>query len=56
MRAQIAIMRLAQTISGDLCQAVIYYEMFAPSGLHAPLIDRVNQHKIHEGLMSSRKP
>jgi hypothetical protein len=45
-----AILRLAQAISDDLCQTVIYYEVFAPSGLDATLIDRVNQHKIHEGF------
>ena len=41
---------MAQTMNDDLCQAVIYYEVFAPSGLHAPLLDRVNHHQIHEGF------
>jgi AbiU2 len=50
MNPKIAIMNLAQTMNDDLCQAVIYYEVFAPSGLHAPLRDRVNHHQIHEGF------
>jgi hypothetical protein len=50
MNPKIEIMRLAQTMNNDLCQAVIYYEVFAPSGLHAPLLDRVNNHQIHEGF------
>jgi AbiU2 len=50
MNPKIAIIRLAQTMNDDLCQAVIYYEMFVPSGLHAPLLDRVNHHQIHEGF------
>ena len=41
---------MAQTMNDDLCQAVIYDEVFAPSGLHAPLLDRVNHHQIHEGF------
>jgi hypothetical protein len=50
MNPKIAIIRLAQTMNDDLCQAVIYYEVFAPSGLHAPLLDRVNHHQIHGGF------
>src|ERR1700745_4120313 len=50
MTPQIAITRLAQAISDDLCQVIIYYKVFAPSGLDASLIDRVNQNKIHEGF------
>jgi hypothetical protein len=50
MNSKIAIIRLAQTMNDDLCQAVIYYEVFAPSGLRAPLLDRVNHHQIHEGF------
>ena len=50
MNPKIAIMRLAQTMNDDLCKAVVYYEVFAPTGLHAPLLDRVNHHQIHEGF------
>jgi hypothetical protein len=50
MNPKIAIIRLAQTMNDDLCQAVIYYEVFASSGLHAPLLDRVNHHQIQEGF------
>jgi hypothetical protein len=50
MNSEIAIIRLAETINDDLYEAVIYYEVFAPSGLHAPLLDRVNHHQIHEGF------
>jgi AbiU2 len=50
MNPKIAIIRLAETMNDDLCQAAIYYEVFAPSGLHAPLLDRVNHHQIHEGF------
>jgi hypothetical protein len=47
---QIEIVRLAVAINDDLCQAIAYYELFVPSGLSAPLIERVNQHHIHEGF------
>jgi hypothetical protein len=47
---QIEIVRLAVSINDDLCQAIVYYELFAPSGLSAPLIERVNRHLIHEGF------
>jgi hypothetical protein len=47
---KIAIMRLAQTISDDLCLAVEYYEVFAPSGLDPALIARVNARHIHAGF------
>jgi hypothetical protein len=43
-------MRLARAISEDLCQALIYYQMFAPCALDMPLILRVNGHEIHEGF------
>ena len=46
----IAIARLAQTIGDDLYQAVAYYEIFAPSGLDAALIDRVGRHQVHPGF------
>jgi hypothetical protein len=47
---QIDIVRLVVAINDDLCQAIAYYELSAPSGLCAPLIERVNQHLIHEGF------
>jgi hypothetical protein len=47
---QVEIMRLARAISEDLCQAVIYYDVFAPSGLHTALILPVNVLEIHEGF------
>jgi AbiU2 len=50
MNPKVAIIRLIQIMNDDLCQAVIYYEVFAPSGLHAPLLARVNHHQIHEGF------
>jgi hypothetical protein len=50
MNPHIAIVRLVVTINDDLCQAIAYYELFAPSGLHVPLIERVNHHQIHEGF------
>ena len=50
MNPQIEIVRLAVSINDDLCQAIVYYELFAPSGLSAPLIERVNRHLIHEGF------
>lgn len=50
MSPKIPIIRLAQTMNDDLCQAVIYYEVFAPSGLHAPLLNRVNYHQLHESF------
>jgi AbiU2 len=50
MNPQIEIVRLTVEINADLSQAIAYYELFAPSGLSAPLIKRVNQHLIHEGF------
>jgi hypothetical protein len=50
MNPHIAIVRMVITINEDLCQAIAYYEVFAPSGLNAPLIERVNHHQIHEGF------
>jgi hypothetical protein len=50
MNPQDAIARLTARINADLCQAIIYYEMFAPSGLSVPLIERANHHQIHEGF------
>jgi hypothetical protein len=47
---QIEIVRLAVAINDDLCQAIAYYELSAPSGLSVPLIERVNRHLIHEGF------
>jgi hypothetical protein len=47
---QIEIVRLVIAINDDLCQAIAYYELFQPSGLSEPLIERVNQHLIHEGF------
>ncbi|MFZ2107047.1 MAG: hypothetical protein WAV18_17015 [Roseiarcus sp.] len=47
---KIEIMRLAQTITDDLYQAVAYYEVLALSGLNSALIERVNNRKIHEGF------
>jgi hypothetical protein len=44
------ISRLARAISEDLCQALIYYQMFAPTARDTPLILRVNVHEIHEGF------
>jgi hypothetical protein len=44
---QIEIVRLVVAINDDLCQAIAYYETFAPSGLYVPLIERVNRHQIH---------
>jgi len=41
---------LALAINHDLDQAVAYYEVYAPSGVCAPLIERVNQNQIHEGF------
>jgi hypothetical protein len=43
-------LRLVITINDDLCQAIANYELFEPSGLSEPLIERVNQHIIHEGF------
>src|SRR5260370_28358394 len=50
MNRDIEIVRLAITINDDLCQAIAYYEVFAPSGLDASLINRVNDHEIHVGF------
>ena len=50
MNPQIEIVRLVIAINDDLCQAIAYYELFEPSGLSEPLIERVNQHLIHEGF------
>jgi hypothetical protein len=50
MNPHIAIVRVVMAINEDLCQAIAYYEMFAPSGLNAPLIERVNHHQIQEGF------
>jgi hypothetical protein len=47
---QIEIVRLVIAINDDLCQTIAYYELFEPSGLSEPLIERVNQHLIHEGF------
>jgi hypothetical protein len=47
---EIEIVRLVIAINDDLCQAIAYYELFEPSGLSEPLIERVNQHLIHEGF------
>ena len=50
MNPHSAIGRLALVINHDLDQAVAYYEVYAPSGISAPLIERVNQSQIHEGF------
>jgi hypothetical protein len=50
MNRDIEIVRLAIAINDDLCQAIAYYEVFAPSGLDASLINRVNDHEIHVGF------
>jgi hypothetical protein len=50
MNSHSAIGRLALAINHDLDQAVAYYEVYAPSGVCAPLIERVNQNQIHEGF------
>jgi hypothetical protein len=47
---QIEIVRLVIAINDDLCQGIAYYELFEPSSLSEPLIERVNQHLIHEGF------
>lgn len=44
------IIRLAEAISDDLYQAVLYQEIFAPSGLDTEFINRVNSRQIHEGF------
>ena len=46
----IEIVHLTVAINDDLSQAIAYYELSAPSALSAPLIERVNQHLIHEGF------
>ena len=50
MNSHSAIGRLALAINHDVDQAVAYYEVYAPSGVCAPLIERVNQNQIHEGF------
>ena len=50
MNPHTAIGRLAAIINHDLDQAVAYCEVYAPSGISDPLIERVNQHLIHEGF------
>jgi hypothetical protein len=50
MNPQNAVALLTRSINADLCQAITYYEMFAPSGLYVPLIERVNHDQIHEGF------
>jgi hypothetical protein len=46
----IEIVRFAVAINDDLSQAIAYHELSIPAGLSAPLIERVNQHLIHEGF------
>jgi hypothetical protein len=50
MNPHTAIGRLATIINHDLDQAVAYYEVYAPSGISAPLIERVNHNQIHAGF------
>jgi hypothetical protein len=43
-------LRLAKVIGEELCAAIAYYEIFAPSGRDAALIERVNAGGIHGGF------
>jgi hypothetical protein len=44
------IVRLAAAISEELYQAIAYYEVFAPSGSDANLIQRVSAAEVHPGF------
>jgi hypothetical protein len=44
--------RLAGSLGADLYNAVRYYETFLPSARASPLMDRINEARIHSGLMA----
>jgi hypothetical protein len=50
LNQKLVISRLTERLNNDLCQAAIYYEVFEPSALHAALLDRVNNQRIHEAF------